>query len=425
MIDIKLVRENPKLVKENIKKRFQDEKVKLVDLILKLDSEWRKLKYSEDSLRSERNKISQKINELKKAKKDAKNEIKSAKAIPGKIEEIQGKRRKLETEINKSLSEIPNIMHKSVPKGKDDTKNKVIKKYGKIPKSKVKNHVEVLENLGLVDFDASAEVSGKGFYYLKGELGLLNQALIRFAIDFMKKKKYEYLEGPLMLNEKSIYAATDKKDIEKSVYKIDDEGLSLIGTSEQSVLAYHAGDVLKELPKKYFSYSMCFRREIGSHGVNEKGLWRTHQFNKVEQFIFCKPEDSDKLYSELRKNTEEIMKALKLPYRIIELCSGDLPNWKTKSEDFDVYRPTTKNYEEVASLSDCSDYQARKLNIRYIDKKTRGIVCTLNNTLIATSRILVAIVENYQQKDGSIKVPSVLQKYTGFKVIKNERRKNG
>ena len=426
MIDIKLIRENPELVKENIKKKFQNKKLLLVDEVKKLDEEWRKLKYDEDGLRSERNNISKEINQLKKQKKDASELIKKAKKIPGKIERVQVRRKKLEEKIKEIMYKIPNIIHKSVPIGKDDSENVEIKRVGKIRKFNfpVKNHVELIEILGLGDFDASAKVSGKGFYYLKKELALLNQALIRFAIDFMQKKGYEYIETPLMLNEKSIYASMDKEAIEESVYSIEGEGLNLIGTAEQSLLAMHSNDTMKEseLPKKYFSYSMCFRKEIGAHGINEKGLWRTHQFNKVEQFIFCKPEDSEKLYNELLKNSEKILKELELPYRVLQLCTGDLADWKCQSADLEVYRPTTKNYGEIVSLSNCTDYQARKLNIKSIDEKNnRRILHTLNDTALATSRIMVAILENNQQKDGSVKIPKVLWKYmNSVKVIKKK-----
>ena len=426
MIDIKLIRENEKLVKENIKKKFQTEKLKLVDQVKKLDEDWRKLKFQADKLRADRNKVSEQINQAKKAKQDIKPLITKAKEIPEKIKKIEEKSNKLQEEINKIMYQIPNIISKQTPIGKDESKNKVIKKSGKIPKlTKVKNHVELLEKLDLVDFDASAKVSGNGFYYLKKELALLNQALIRFAIDFMQKKGYEYIETPLMLNEESIYASMDKEAIQESVYSIKDENLNLIGTAEQSILAYHAGDTLKEeeLPKKYFSYSMCFRKEIGSHGINEKGLWRTHQFNKVEQFIFCTPEQSEKLYNELLKNSEEILKKLELPYRVLEICSGDLADWKHKSADLEVYRPTTKDYGEIVSLSNCTDYQARNLNIKTMDKKgNRRILHTLNDTALATSRILVAIMENHQTKTGSIKIPKALHKYLPFKEIKAKKQ---
>jgi len=425
MIDIKLIRENSKLVKENIKKKFQNDKLKLVDEIKKLDEEWRKQRFQIDNLRKERNQISNNINKAKKEKKPFKELIKKAKEIPNKIRKAEEKSNQLKQEIQKNLIQIPNIISKKTPIGKTEKDNKIIKKHGKTPKFSfpIKNHVEILEKLNLVDFNKASQVAGNGFYYLKGELALLNQALIRFTIDFMNKKKYEYIETPLLLHEKEIYASMDKEAIEESVYSIKDEDLNLIGTAEQSLLAMHSKETLKEkeLPKKYFSYSMCFRKEIGSHGINEKGLWRTHQFNKIEQFIFCKPEDSDKLYDELLKNSEEILQQLELPYRSIEMASGELADWKFRSHDLEVYRPTTKSYEEVGSLSNCTDYQARKLNIKLVDKHgNRKVLHTLNNTALATSRIMVAILENNQTKAGTIKIPKVLHRYTGFKEIKKK-----
>jgi len=383
MLDIRLIRENPELVKENLKKKFQDKKIPIVDEIKKKDEEWRKAKYQADNLRKERNIVSENINQAKKSKDNKKAEelIKKAKEIPIEIAKLEVEEIKLQEEIKQLMLQIPNIMSKHVPIGKDATENTEIKKGGKIPKLTfpVKTHVELAETLGIADFEAAANVTGKGFYYLKNELALLNQALIRFTIDFLKKKKYEYIETPLMLNEKSIFASMDKAAIEQSVYKIKDEDLNLIGTAEQSLLAMHSGQTLNEvdLPKKYFSYSMCFRKEIGAHGINEKGLWRTHQFNKVEQFIFCRPEDSEKLYDELLKNSEEILKLLELPYRIIEICSGDLGDWKFRSADFEVWRPTIKEYGEIMSLSNCTDYQARKLDIKCIDKKSNSAIMNL------------------------------------------------
>ncbi|MEM4259561.1 MAG: serine--tRNA ligase [Candidatus Pacearchaeota archaeon] len=423
MLDIKLIRENRGLVKENLKKKFQDEKIPLVDEVKELDEKWRKLKTEADALRAERNRISKEINEAKKSGQDARDLLKKAKLIPDLIDKVEKEAENLQDRITEIMLKIPNIISDYTPIGKDSSENKEIKRVGRIPEFKfpIKNHVELAEKLEIADFDASAKVSGNGFYYLKNELALLNQALIRFAIDMMTKKGYEYIEPPLMLNEKSIYASMDKKAIEQSVYDIKDEDLHLIGTAEQSLLAMHAGQTFREaeLPKKYVAYSMCFRKEVGAHGINEKGLWRTHQFNKVEQFIFCKPEDSSKFYNELLKNSEDILKALKLPYRVIEICSGDLSDWKHRSADLEVYRPTTQKYEEVMSLSNCTDYQARKLGIKYFNKKgERIIVHTLNDTALATSRIMVAILENYQQKDGSIKIPKVLWKYTGFREIK-------
>ena len=427
MIDINLIRDDVKAVKDNIKKKGQDSKLKLVDELKEKDDKWRKAKYDADKLRSERNKIREGIKSASKDKdaKAKKDLIKKNAEVQKKIEKIEESNEVLLKEINRMMLQIPNIISDKVPKGKDDKANKEIKKGGRIGKlGKIKNHVELIEDLGVGDFDKSGEVAGKGFYYIKDELALLNQALIRFAVDFMNKKGYSYIETPLMLNEKAIFASMDKTAIEESVYSVDGEDLNLIGTAEQSLLAMHSDDVLKEneLPKKYFSYSMCFRKEIGSHGINEKGLWRTHQFNKIEQFIFCKPEDSEKLYDELFKNSEEILKLLELPYRAIEICTGDLADWKFRSADFEVYRPTTKDYGEVMSLSNCTDYQARKLGIKVLGKNgERKVLHTLNNTALATSRIMVAILENNQQKDGSVKIPKVLWKYTGFREIKKKK----
>jgi len=422
MIDIKLIRENPDLIKENIKKKFQNHKIPLVDKVKTLDENWRKLKVQADFLRSDRNKISKQISELKKENKSASQLLKQARLIPKKIEEIESRSKILQDQIKEIMLKIPNIIHKSVPIGPDSTKNVEIKKVGKPKKFsfRLKNHVELAESLGIADFDASAKTSGNGFYYLIGDLALLNQALIRFAIELMTKKGYIYVETPLMLNANSIYASMDKEAIENSVYSIEQEDLHLIGTAEQSLLAMHSDQTIQEsdLPKKYFSYSMCFRKEVGSHGINERGLWRTHQFNKVEQFVFCKPEDSEKLYEELFNNSEQILKALKLPYRALEICSGDLADWKFRSADFEVWRPTLKEYGEVFSLSNCTDYQARKLSIKCIDKQgNKRAVHTLNNTVLATSRMMVTIIENYQQKDGSIKIPAILVPYMGGKKI--------
>ena len=428
MIDIKLIRENPKLVEQNIKRKGQNEKLVLLDKVIKLDEDWRAIKFEADNLRKNRNVISEQINQAKKNndEKKAKEFIQKAKKIPEEIAELEQKDNKLAEEIRQIMNQLPNFFSPKVPIGKDASENVEIKKVGKPGKFNfpVKNHVELTENLGVADFEASARVSGKGFYYLKNELAILNQALIRYAMDFLRKKKYEYIETPLLLNEKSIFASMNKTAIEQSVYSVKDEDLNLIGTAEQSLLAMHSGDVINEedLPKKYYSYSMCFRKEIGAHGINEKGLWRTHQFNKVEQFIFCKPEDSEKLYDELLKNSEEILKGLELPYRVLEICTGDLADWKFRSADLEVWRPTTKEYGEVMSLSNCTDYQARKLDIKCIDKKgNRRILHTLNDTAMATSRILVCLLENNQQKDGSIKIPKVLWKYTGFKEIKKKK----
>jgi len=413
MLDIKLLRENPTLVKESEKKRNHNPRV--IEEILKLDQTWKDTKLKVEELKHKRNTVSLEINELKKSNKDISHKVKEMQSVAKHIQELDQKSLELLNKRDSLFLQIGNIIHKSVPLGKDTNDNKIIRKWGKPTKLsfKPKTHVELTENLKIADFDASAKTSGNGFYFLKNELALLNQALIRFTIDFMYKKKYTYIEPPLMLRKNILAAATDFETLKNSIYNLEDEDLSLIGTSEYSLLAMHTNHIFQEknLPKKYFSYTMCFRREIGAHGINEKGLWRTHQFNKVEQFIFCKPEDSYKYYEELLKNTEEIFKKLKIPYRINESCSGDLALWKSKSADLEAYRPTTNTYEEVASLSNCTDYQARKLNIKLLKGNDKEVVHTLNNTALATSRAMVVILENYQQKDGSIKIPTVLQKY--------------
>lgn len=423
MIDINLIREKPDLVKENIKKKFQDEKISLVDKVKQFDEEWRKLKFEEDKLRSERNKISKKINELKKLKKNAEKEIKQAKEIPKKIEKIQDKRKKLQEEIKDIMFKIPNIIDKSVPIGKDDKENVEIKKFGKIKEFdfKILSHVELGEKLGILDFDDSARVSGKGFYYLKGDLALLNMALINFARDFMVQKDFLYVEPPLMIRGDVLRGVYSNEEIDEMSYKIEGEDLYLIATSEHTLIGQFVGKTLtpKDLPVLQTGYSMCFRKEIGSHGIDEKGIFRTHQFNKQEMIVICEPEDSYKWYDKMLEYSSELIKKLDLPFRILECCSGDLANLKAKSCDLEVWSPRQKEYKEITSLTNMEESQARRLNIKIENKGKRYFAHTLNNTAIATSRIMVAILENNQNKDGSITIPKVLVPYmSGKKEIK-------
>ena len=429
MIDIKLIRENPGLVKDNIRKKSQDAKIKLVDEILEYDKEIKNVRSEAENLRHRRNVLSEDINKHKKEGKDIKHLLQEAKEIPDKIKKIEETLAIIEEKIQKNTMQIPNMISDKVPQGKSDQDNVEIRRGGKIRMFDfpVKNHIEIAEKLGIANWDASARVAGNGFYYLKGDLAVMNQALIRFAIDFMLKKNYEYVEPPLMLNEKAIFASMDKAAIEQSVYSIKDEDLNLIGTAEQAVLAMHSGDIIpeSELPKKYVAYSMCFRKEIGAHGINEKGLWRTHQFNKVEQFIYCKPEDSEKYYEELMNNSEEILQALELPYRIIEICTGDLADWKFRSADLEIWRPTSNAYGEVMSLSNCTEYQARKLGIKCVDTQgNKRVLHTLNDTALATSRIMVAILENNQNSDGTVTIPKVLVQYMHGKTIIGSRKQH-
>lgn len=431
MIDINLIRENPEIVKENIKKKFQEDKISLVDEITSLDSEWRSLKKDADSLRASRNTISKQISESKKEKNEseAKKLLKQAKEIPDKIKSIEEKTTKLESEIQEKLRKIPNLLHESVPIGEDSSKNVVNEVIGKPvnPKFEVVNHAELGESLDLFDFDTSAETSGKGFYYMKGDLALLNQALINYAREFMTSKGYLYIEPPLMIRKKILDGVYTKAEIDEMSYKIEGEDLYLIATSEHPLIGMFINKKLnhKDLPIKITGYSMCFRKEIGSHGIDEKGIFRTHQFNKQEMIVICKPEESYKYYEELLDLSKELFKKLKIPIRELESCSGDLSDLKAKGADLEAYSPRQKDYFEITSVTNMEEAQARRLNIKFQDSDGKiKFAHTLNNTAIATSRALVAIMENFQTSDGSIKIPTVLQKYMNGKKIIQAKKKD-
>ncbi|MBU2459112.1 MAG: serine--tRNA ligase [Nanoarchaeota archaeon] len=423
MIDIKDLRLRPEIYKANAKKKGRD--VSIVDEVLELDAKWRAIKLKADNLRSERNQISEAINAAKKSKDEnaAVKLIKKAKEIPGKLKELEGEEKEAQELLGEKISGVPNIMSKRVPLGESEKDNKVEKIYGKPARVSfpVKSHAEIIENLGMADFDASARVAGTGFYYLEGDVALLNQALINYARDFMVKKGFRYVETPLMLKEEVIDRVTDLNDKTNQIYMIKDEPLALIGTSEHSLIGRFVGQEIPSaaLPVKHTSYSMCFRKEIGSHGLDEKGLFRTHQFNKIEMIVICRPEESEKFYEEMKGITIDIFKGLKIPIRVLKICSGDLGDLKYEQVDIEAYSPRKKAYFEVGSCSNLTDAQARKLGISTIIKNRRITPHTLNNTAIATSRALVAILENNQTKDGSVKIPAVLQKYMdGKKIIK-------
>jgi len=427
MIDLKLIRESPELVKENIKKKFQNQKLPLVDKLKNLDEEWRKLKYESDTLRSERNKISEKINKTKKEKnnKEAEKLIKQAKDIPEKIKKTEEKLEGIQKEIRELQIKIPNIISKNVPIGKDDKENVVEKTIGKPGKFnfEVKSHTELIEALGLADFESSARVSGTGFYYLEAEIALLNQALLNYAREIMVKKGFRYIETPILLREEIIDKVTDLNDKTQQIYLIDNNPrMALIGTSEHSLIGRYAGTEIEEkkLPIKHTSYSMCFRKEIGAHGIDERGLFRTHQFNKIEMIVICNPEESEKFFKEMQNIAIEIFKGLEIPIRVLKICSGDLGDLKYEQVDIEAYSPRKKDYFEVGSCSNLTGSQARKLEIFARVKGERITPHTLNNTALASSRALVALIENFQQKDGSIKIPKVLWKYTGFREIKKK-----
>lgn len=415
MIDIKVIRENPELVKNNIKKKFQDEKLEIVDEILKLDEKWRKLKFDEDDLRKERNNISKEISELKKARKNADKELKKAKKIPVEIEKLQDKRRKLEDDIRERMYKIPNFIHDSVPIGKDELENVEVRKIGKpaVPSFKVLNHAELAEKVGGVDFDSARDTSGNGFYYLTGDLAMLHSAMLAFARDYMVKKGFDYVIPPFMIRGNVVDGVMSFTERDAMMYKIEAEDLYLIGTSEHSMIGRFIDKTLvgKNLPITLTSYSPCFRKEVGSHGIEEKGLYRLHQFEKQEMIVICEPEESYEWFDKMAEYTVDVFKALDIPVRVLECCSGDLADLKAKSVDVEAWSPRQKKYFEVGSCSNLTDAQSRRLNIKVEGKGERYFPHTLNNTVLASPRALIALMENNQQKDGSIKVPSVLVPY--------------
>jgi len=425
MIDIKLIRESPEIVKKSQKNRGMS--VEEVDKVAKLDKEWRALKEEVDHLRAKRNKISQEINEAKKTGKNTEHMIKEAREIPEKLEQKEKKMTELKEQRDILLKEIPNIVDKSVPVG-DASRNKVVKEYGKIikPKFKLKDHADILEALNLLDTKKAAEVAGARFYYLKGDLVKLNQAIIQYALDFLKHKGFTLIHPPFMLRKEVLAGAIPMAAFEEMIYKIEGEDLYLIGTAEHAINAYHSNETLNpnQLPLRYAGISPCFRKEAGSHGKDTKGIFRIHQFEKIEQFIFCKPEDAWKEFDLILSNTIELFKGLEIPFRTVCLSSGDMGRVPTKTIDVEGYFPSQKEYRELASCSNCTDYQARRSNIKYQKGNQSEYAATLNNTAIATERMIVCLIDNFQQADGSIKIPKALWPYTGFKEIqaKNDKK---
>lgn len=419
MIDINLIRKNPDLVKENIKKKFQDEKILLVDEIIGLDEEWRRLKFKEDEFRSKRNKISKSIGELMKAKKidEAKEARKEAKKIPEEIEKIQKERKILEDKIQEIMYKIPNIIHETVPIGKDDSQNVEIEKIGepKIPEYEILNHADLAMKLNGVDFETARKNSGNGFYFLKGDIARLHSAVLAYAKEFMIEKGFELIVTPYMIRPEVVEGVMSFEEKNDMMYKIENEDLYLIGTSEHSLIGMFKDKKLngKDLPYKYTAYSACFRKEVGAHGIEEKGFYRVHQFEKQEMVVVCLPEESYDYYEKMLNYTADVFKGLNVPVRKLECCSGDLADLKAKSADIEAWSPRQKKYFEVGSCTNMEEAQARRLNIRYELNGEINFAHTLNNTVIASPRALIAVMENNQQKDGSIIIPSALRKYMG------------
>ncbi len=419
MIDIKLIRENPELVKENIKKKFQDEKLPLVDEVAALDKEVREAKQKGDALRADRNRISKEIGLLMR---DGKKE--EAEAAKAKVKEmgdemtaLEAKEAELAEEIKKRMYVIPNIIDESVPIGKDDSQNVEIEKFGEpvVPDFEVPYHTDILEKLDGLDIDSAGKTSGNGFYYLKGNIARLQSSILSYARDFMIDRGFTYFIPPFMIHGDVVSGVMSFAEMQNMMYKIEGEDLYLIGTSEHSMVGRFIGQILRkeDLPYTLTSYSPCFRKEVGAHGIEERGLYRVHQFEKQEMVVVCEPEDSKYWYDQLWKNSVDFFRSLDIPVRTLECCSGDLADLKVKSCDVEAWSPRQKKYFEVGSCSNLGDAQARRLGIRVKGEKGNYFAHTLNNTVVAPPRMLIAFVENNLNADGTIRIPEPLRPYMG------------
>ncbi len=419
MLDIKLIREHPETVRKDLEKRGEPEKIEMLNNLIEYDIEWRSLLTEANELRRKLNQITAEVASLKKQKKDASKQIEQAKTIPQQIKGLEIKVAEYREKADQLLMKLPNILHETVPFGKDEHDNVVEKLVGKPPKFgfEPKSHVEIAQDLDLIDFERAAKVSGHGFYYLKGDLARLDFAVMIYTIDLLRNRDYTLIEPPLLMHRKPYLGVTDLEFFGDQLYKIEDDDLYLIATSEHPMAASFMDEVILQqcLPIKYVGVSPCFRKEVGAHGKYTKGLFRVHQFNKIEQFIFCHPDDSWKYHEELQQNSEDLYKGLGLHYRVVNVCTGDIGIIAAKKYDIEVWM-ADGTYREAGSNSNCTDYQARRLNIKYREKEGQspvGFVHTLNNTALATSRTLIAILEQYQQKDGTVKIPEVLRPLMG------------
>ena len=423
MIDIKFLRENPDVVRENIKKKFQDHKLVLVDEVLELDKESRELTLMCDDLRMQRNSKSKEIGGLMaKGQKEEAEKIKAeVQAINDKLAANEGREEELKEEIKARMMKIPNIMDKSVPIGKDDSENVENEKFGEpiVPPYEIPYHADIIESLGGLDKESAGRTSGNGFYFLLGDVARLHEAMIAYARDFMINKGFTYCIPPFMIRSDVVNGVMSFEELEAMMYKIEGEDLYLIGTSEHSMIGKFKGQIVKEeeLPICITGYSPCFRKEVGSHGLEERGLYRVHQFEKQEMIVLCKPEDQMEWYHKMWQYTVEFFRSLDVPVRTLECCSGDLADLKVKSCDVEAWSPRQQKYFEVGSCSTLGDAQARRLSIRAKGEKGNFLVATLNNTVIASPRGLIGVLENNYQEDGSIKIPEVLWPYMGGKKI--------
>ncbi len=419
MLDIKFLRENPDVVKENIKKKFQDQKLPLVDEVIELDKELRDYRVKGDNLRAEKNSTSSEIGSLMREKKieEANSKKERVNEINKELEEVEAKETELAEEIKKKMMVIPNIIDASVPIGKDDSENVENERFGepKVPSFEVPYHADIMDRLNGIDKDSAGRTSGNGFYYLMGDVARIHSAMISYARDFMIGKGFMYCVPPFMIRGDVVDGVMSFAEMEAMMYKIENEDLYLIGTSEHSMIGKFKGQILKEeeLPLTLTSYSPCFRKEVGSHGIEERGVYRVHQFEKQEMVVLCKPEDSMDWYNKMWSYTVEFFRSLDIPVRTLECCSGDLADLKVKSCDVEAWSPRQQKYFEVGSCSTLGDAQARRLGIRAKGKDGNYLVHTLNNTVLATPRGLIAFLENNVNEDGSVNIPVALRPYMG------------
>ena len=424
MIDIKFLRENPEAVKENIRKKFQDDKLPLVDEVIVLDEERRKAQQEADNIKAEKNKLSKQIGALMaQGKKDEAEEIKKQVAKDAeKLANLEEKQKEYEEKTTKIMMVIPNIIDPSVPIGKDDSENVEVKKYGEpvVPDYEIPYHTEIMERFNGIDIDAAGRVAGNGFYYLMGDIARLHSAVIAYARDFMIDRGFTYCVPPFMIRSNVVTGVMSFAEMDAMMYKIEGEDLYLIGTSEHSMIGKFIDTITPEeqLPLTLTSYSPCFRKEKGAHGIEERGVYRIHQFEKQEMIVVCKPEDSKVWFDKLWQNTVDLFRSMDIPVRTLECCSGDLADLKVKSFDVEAWSPRQKKYFEVGSCSNLGDAQARRLKIRIKDKDgNKYFAHTLNNTVVAPPRMLIAFLENHLQADGTVTIPEVLQPYMGGKKV--------
>ena len=428
MLDIRFVRENPEVVKENIKNKFQDSKLPLVDEVIELDKRNREIKQEVEGLRAERNKISKMIGGLMKEGKreEAEEAKKQVTANAQRVESVSAEEKEVEEKIKKIMLSIPNIIDPSVPIGKDDSENVEVQRYGEpvVPDFEIPYHSEIMESFDGLDLDSARKVAGNGFYYLMGDIARLHSAVISYARDFMINRGFTYCVPPFMIRSNVVTGVMSFAEMDAMMYKIEGEDLYLIGTSEHSMIGKFIDTIIpeEELPKTLTSYSPCFRKEKGAHGIEERGVYRIHQFEKQEMIVVCKPEESPMWFDKLWQNTVDLFRSMDIPVRTLECCSGDLADLKVKSVDVEAWSPRQKKYFEVGSCSNLGDAQARRLQIRVNGKDGKYLAHTLNNTVVAPPRMLIAFLENNLQADGSVKIPEALRPYMGgAEVIKPKK----